>query len=112
MTPISNISSKIVNTIDNKIDNNIGRISLKTEPLHVRVGRRDPSFAERLDSAVKDVNSKQNFADEATRGVMKDEVGIHEGMLAIGKADTSLRLLMQVKSKAMEAYKEIINMQL
>jgi len=91
---------------------NIGKISLKSEPLPVRVGRRDLSFAERLNSAVKDVNSKQNLADDATQGVIKDEVGIHEGMMAIGKADTSLRLLMQVKSKAMEAYKEIINMQL
>lgn len=91
---------------------NIGKISLKTEPLPLRVGRRDPSFAERLNAAVKDVNSKQNLADDATQGVIKGEVGIHEGMMAIGKADTSLRLLMQVKSKAMEAYKEIINMQL
>ncbi|MBF0233280.1 MAG: flagellar hook-basal body complex protein FliE [Desulfamplus sp.] len=108
MTPISGIK----NNISNGIDKSIGKISLNTEPLHLRVGRRDPSFAERLNFAVKDVNSKQNLADEATEGVMKDEVGIHEGMLAIGKADTSLRLLMQVKSKAMEAYKEIINMQL
>lgn len=89
-----------------------GKISLNREPLPLRVERRDPSFAERLNAAVKDVNSKQNLADDATQGVIKDEVGIHEGMMAIGKADTSLRLLMQVKSKAMEAYKEIINMQL
>ena len=102
MTPISNISNSIYTD----------KISLKTEPLQLRVARRDISFAERLNTAVKDVNSNQNLADEATQGVMKDEVGIHEGMLAIGKADTSLRLLMQVKSKAMEAYKEIINMQL
>ncbi|MBF0112474.1 MAG: flagellar hook-basal body complex protein FliE [Desulfamplus sp.] len=100
MNPISNI------------DKSINKISLNREPLQLRLQRRDPSFAERLDSAVKDVNSKQHLADDATQGVMKDEVGIHEGMLAIGRADTSLRLLMQVKSKAMEAYKEIINMQL
>ena len=107
MTTISNISS-----IGNNINSNVDKISLKLEPLQLRVARRDPSFSERLNTAMKDVNTKQILADEATQGVMKDEVGIHEGMLAIGKADTSLKLLMQVKTKAMEAYKEIINMQL
>ena len=120
MNYISNISnimnrytgSSINSNTNSDKTNKIEKISLKLEPLQLRVARRDPSFAERLNTAVKDVNSKQHFADEATQGVMRDEVGIHEGMLAIGKADTSLRLLMQVKSKAMEAYKEIINMQL
>ncbi|MBF0376026.1 MAG: flagellar hook-basal body complex protein FliE [Desulfamplus sp.] len=112
MNSISNVNNNIGNKINNTISNKMDKISFKTEPLQLRVGRRDPSFAERLNTAVKDVNLKQNYADEATQGVLKDEVGIHEGMLAIGKADTSLRLLMQVKSKAMEAYKEIINMQL
>ncbi len=112
MTAISNISSSIGNNITGSINRNLDKISLKLEPLQLRVARRDPSFAERLNTAVKDVNTKQIVADEATQGVMRDEVGIHEGMLAIGKADTSLKLLMQVKTKAMEAYKEIINMQL
>ncbi|MGD9733446.1 MAG: flagellar hook-basal body complex protein FliE [Desulfamplus sp.] len=120
MNSISNISnimnrytgSSINSNTNSDKTNKIEKISLKLEPLQLRVQRRDPSFAERLNTAVKDVNSKQHFADEAAQGVMRDEVGIHEGMLAIGKADTSLRLLMQVKSKAMEAYKEIINMQL
>ena len=87
-----------------------GKISLKTESLADRLQRRDPSFAERLNSAVKDVNTKQNFADDATEGVLKGEVGIHEGMMAIGKADTSLKLLTAVRGKALEAYNEIKNM--
>jgi Flagellar hook-basal body complex protein FliE. len=37
-------------------------------------------------------------------------VGIHEGMQAISKADSSLKLLNSVRSKAMAAYKEISSM--
>ncbi len=87
-----------------------GKISLQTEQLSQRVERRDPSFSERLDAAVKDVNTKQNFADESIEGVIKGDVGIHEGMMAIGKADTSLKLLTAVRSKVMESYKAISNM--
>lgn len=100
MNPISSISSM----------NPVSRISLGTEPISHRVDRRDPSFVQRLNSAVKDVNTKQHMADDAIEGVIKGEVGVHEGMLAIGKADTSLKLLTSVRSKAMAAYKEIINM--
>jgi flagellar hook-basal body complex protein FliE len=37
-------------------------------------------------------------------------MGIHEGMLAISKADISLRLLLQVRNKVLEAYREISRM--
>lgn len=101
MEPISAISP--LNPIEYT-----GKISLITEPLSDRVERREPSFSERLNAAVKDVNTKQHIADDAIEGVIKGEVGIHEGMSAIGKAGTSLKLLTAVRSKAMEAYKEII----
>ncbi len=90
----------------------IDKISLKTEPLALKVGNSDPSFSKRLSAAVKDVNSKQNIADDSMEKVIQGEMGIHEGMLDIGKADTSLRLLVQVRGKVMEAYKTIINMQI
>ncbi len=90
----------------------INKISLKTEPLALKLSAQDPSFSKRLSSAVKDVNSKQNIADDSIEKVIQGEMGIHEGMLNIGKADTSLRLLVQVRGKVMEAYKTIINMQI
>jgi len=92
--------------------NGIEKISLVTEPLALKLVDRDPSFLTRLTTAVQDVNSKQNMADDSSEKVIRGELGIHEGMLALGKADTSLRLLVQVKGKVMEAYKTIINMQI
>ncbi len=88
-----------------------GKIPLNTEPLVNKIKRRDLSFAKRVKSAVEDVNLKQHQADTAIEQVINGELGVHEGMLALGKADTSLRLLTQVRGKVMEAYKEIIRMQ-
>ena len=91
--------------------NGAGKIPLKTEPLINRIQRRDMSFEKRVKKAVEDVNLKQHQADQAIEQVINGELGLHEGMIALGKADTSLRLLTQVRGKVMEAYKEIIRMQ-
>lgn len=91
--------------------NSINKISLRTEPLSERVDRRDTEFAQRIKNAMSDVNEKQHIADDSIEAVIKGEMGLHEGMIAIGRADTSLRLLTQVRSKVMAAYNEIMRMQ-
>jgi flagellar hook-basal body complex protein FliE len=42
--------------------------------------------------------------------VTEGTLGIHEGMINISQADISLRLMTQVRNKALDAYKEIMNM--
>lgn len=91
--------------------NGIDRISLKTEPLQQRISRRSPEFAQRIEAAVKDVNTKQHIADESIEKVILGEMGIHEGMMAIGKADTHLKVLTQIRNKVMTAYNEVMRMQ-
>lgn len=88
------------------------RISIHTRPLSERLENRSPSFSERLGAAVMDVNDRQNVADEAAEKVVKGELGIHEGLIAFGRADTSLKLLVTIKSKVFEAYNEIMRMQI
>ncbi len=91
--------------------NGIGRISLNTEPFESKIQKRDTGFAKRIKTAMEDVNTKQHIADESIEAVIQGKLGIHEGMMAIGKADTSLRLLNQIRSKVMSAYSEVIRMQ-
>lgn len=69
------------------------------------------SFEDRLKSAVKDVNARQNTADDATEQVLKGTLGIQEGMMAIQEADVSLRYMVQVRGKVLDAYQEIMRMQ-
>ena len=91
--------------------NGINRISLNTESLVRKIERRSPEFAERMAIAIKDVNTNQHISDDSIKKVIKGEMGIHEGMLAIGKASTSLKILAQTRNKAMEAYNTIMRMQ-
>jgi flagellar hook-basal body complex protein FliE len=88
-----------------------GKLSLHREPVSKVVERRSPEFAQRLESAVLQVNDNQHIANESAEAVIQGELGIHEGMLALGRASTSLKLLAQVRNKAMAAYNEIKRMQ-
>lgn len=71
---------------------------------------RTEGFSETLKNAVAEVNQLQLTADQAAENVVRGEMGLHEGMLAMGKADLSLRLMLQVRNKAMDAYREIMQM--
>lgn len=90
----------------------VNRIQLNTEPLPDRVSRRNTEFSERIKAAILDVNEKQQVADDSIEKVIKGEMEIHEGMMNIGKAETSLKLLAQVRNKVMTAYNEIMRMQI
>lgn len=72
----------------------------------------EPSFSDRLKTMLKDVNNKQHKADADAQKVIRGELGIHEGMLSLSEADISLRYMIQVRSKVMQAYNEIIKMSL
>lgn len=89
----------------------MGKPLLQSEPLPEKITRRNPEFAIRMEEAIKEVNTKQHVADESIEKVLRGEMGIHEGMMAIGKAETSLKILAQVRNKIMTAYNEVIRMQ-
>jgi flagellar hook-basal body complex protein FliE len=90
---------------------NSPRINLNTRPVQDMLEDRSPGFAQRIKAAVNDVNSKQNTADDSIEQVIQGKMGIHEGMIAIEKAEVSLKLLAQVRNKVMNAYNEIMRMQ-
>ncbi len=69
-----------------------------------------PGFSDKLKQAVSEANRLQKVADQSIEEVIKGNMGVHEGMLAIQEASISLRLLLQVRSKVMAAYKEIMRM--
>jgi flagellar hook-basal body complex protein FliE len=73
----------------------------------------DPNFAEVLQGAVEAVNHMQQEADATARDFVVGEAqSLHETMIAVEKADISLRLLTQVRNKGVEAYQEIMRMQI
>ena len=90
----------------------INRMSLNTESLPDKISRRNPEFSERIKAAILDVNGKQQIADDSIEKVIKGEMEIHEGMMAVSQAETSLKILAQVRNKVMAAYNEIMRMQI
>lgn len=72
----------------------------------------EKSFGEMLKSHLSEVNHMQNSADTAIQklasGQSKD---IHNTMVAIEKADVAFQLTMQVRNKMLDAYQEIMRMQ-
>jgi flagellar hook-basal body complex protein FliE len=71
-----------------------------------------PSFGDFLKNTVQEANSAQVTADrkleEVAAGRNKD---LHGAVLAMEKADVQFRLLTQVRNKVIEAYREIMRMQ-
>jgi len=72
----------------------------------------DTGFNDALQTALDEVNKNQEDADELVEKLMLGgNVDIHEAMLALNKADVSFKLLMEVRNKIIEAYKEVMRMQ-
>jgi len=69
-------------------------------------------FTNVLGDMVKQVNSLQNQADMAVQKLATGESkGLHEVMIAMEKSSISFQFLSQVRNKAVEAYHEIMRMQ-
>lgn len=70
------------------------------------------SFGEMLSESIQEANQVQANADTQMAGFLSGESnGLHKTMLALEKADISMRLMVQVRNKAVEAYREIMRMQ-
>jgi len=69
-------------------------------------------FADYLGKAVGDVNNLLSDSDRKSvdMAVGKSE-NLHSAMISFEKAETALKLLVQVRNKAMDAYHEIMRMQ-
>ena len=70
-------------------------------------------FAQTLKTAMNEVNSMQVKSEEALSDLATGQVkDLHQAALAIGKAETSMKLMLEVRNKALNAYKEITRTQM
>ena len=70
------------------------------------------SFGEVLKNSLSEVNRTQVAADRAAEQIAAGETkNLHEAMIKLEEADLSLRLVVQMRNKALEAYQEIMRMQ-
>ena len=71
------------------------------------------SFGDTLKESMNEVNNLQLDADKSIEALVSGEnKNIHETMIAISKADLAFRMTMQVRNKVMDAYQEVMRMQI
>lgn len=94
--------------------NKIGELHPKelsqSKPSSVVNGR---SFMDMLkdsfdETNVQQINSEKAATDIAT-GQVKD---LHQAAIALGKAESSMKLMLEIRNKAINAYKEILRTQM
>lgn len=70
-------------------------------------------FAEKLQSAINQVNNSQKNADRLGEQFVSDQpnVDLHEVMISLQKANVSFQSMVQVRNKLVTAYQEVMNMQ-
>lgn len=83
--------------------------SQQTAPINRTSGS---SFADTLRDMVSDVNDLQIESGEKTDAFLRgDEVDLHDVMIASNKAKTSFQLLLELRNKGLDLYREISRLQ-
>ncbi len=95
---IQKINGQIIN---NNFDNNL------------KANKKVNSFADTLKNYIKSVNDDQINANKSIERFLRgEEKDIHNTMISIEKADISLQLFTQIRNKIIDAYKEIMRIQI
>jgi len=76
----------------------------------VKPGSRT-EFGKVIKGAVDRVNGLEREANRSIVDLLNGKADIHETMINLQKVDISMRLLLTIRNKAVEAYREIMHMQ-
>ncbi len=68
------------------------------------------SFAESLGNLVASVDKTAGEANVAVTNMMDKTGDVHEAMIALQRAETTLQLTVQVRNKLVQAYQDIMRM--
>lgn len=80
------------------------------KPTEVKVA--GTGFQNLLTQSIQQVDQAQKVSDQMTAGLVNGNVeNVHDVMIAAQKASLSLELTMQVRNKMVEAYQEVMRMQ-
>lgn len=95
----------------NKINsiNNITQASSQVQ----KENSGDSSFASVLKNAIDETNTIQQDGEKALSDIATGQVkDLHQAAIAINKAETSMKFMLEVRNKAVNAYKEILKTQM
>lgn len=73
--------------------------------------KANQSFQEFLQEALNEVNALQYQSDVAFEQLLTGDIEFHDAMIIAEKANLALQLTMTIRTKLLEAYQEIMRMQ-
>jgi flagellar hook-basal body complex protein FliE len=90
----------------------VGAGELAPAPGRVDGGAKGAAFGDVLKQSLSEVNRLQEKADAAITALASGEkASLHDTMIAMEQASISFKLMMQVRNKIVEAYQEMMRIQ-
>jgi flagellar hook-basal body complex protein FliE len=71
----------------------------------------DGEFGAALGRALADVNRMQLEAQDSSRALAEGRADVLDTVMAVQKADVAFQLVVQIRNKLVEAYQEVMRMQ-
>lgn len=68
------------------------------------------SFADSLAGLLKSVDESAGNANDAVSNMLTGKGDVHEAMIALQRAETTLQLTVQVRNKLVQAYQDVMRM--
>lgn len=94
----------------------IDTISSLTNKSNTSVAKSDTTngdFSKILKDSIEEINDSQVKGDKAMADLATGEVkDLHQAAIAINKAETSMKMMLEIRNKALSAYKEIARTQI
>ncbi|BBB19679.1 flagellar hook-basal body complex protein FliE [Helicobacter cinaedi] len=70
-------------------------------------------FINTLKSSIQEVNTEQQISEKALADMASGQVkNLHQAAIAINRAENSMKVMLEVRNKAINAYKEILRTQI
>lgn len=86
---------------------------VQTQALPIPQSVASPSFAQLLTNGIDGLNTKLQNADTMVRAfTLDDSIPVHQVTFALEQAKDSMELALQVRTRLLEGYQQLMNMQL
>lgn len=96
------------NINDLRLNNNISNTNKSRTPTGI-----GDEFAKMLKNEIDDLNKAQESGEAAMTDIATGQVkDLHQAAIAITKAESSMKFMLEVRNKAISAYKEITRTQI
>ena len=97
------------------MNNSINKINNLTDTIKNAndIQKKEGDFSSVLKESIKEVNKLQKEGDKAMSDIATGSVkDLHQAAIAIDKAELSMKLMLEVRNKALNAYKELSRTQM